>query len=141
MLRVAKTPKALPAREWLEPRVRVSRAISLICFLGMIALLSVYYLLFADLHGARPGVILAIELLPLLILTPGMLGGSPRGHSWTCFVINVYFIKGAIAAFDSNRWQFGVLEMATSMAVFISALLYVRWRYQLNRKLAALGQV
>lgn len=47
---MAKTPKALPAREWLEPRVRISRVVSLICFLGMIALLSVYYLLFADLR-------------------------------------------------------------------------------------------
>lgn len=138
---MAKTPKALPAREWLEPRVRFSRAASLICFLGMIALLSVYYLLFADLHGARPGVILTIELLPLLILTPGMISGSPRGHSWTCFVINLYFIKGAVAAFDPNRWLFGLLEMALSVAVFISTLFYVRWRFQLSRKLAAPQQV
>ncbi|UZA68066.1 DUF2069 domain-containing protein [Pseudomonas viridiflava] len=138
---MAKTPKALPAREWLEPRVRFSRAASLIGFLGMIALLSVYYLIFADLHGAQPGVILAIELLPLLILVPGMLSGSPRGHSWTCFVINLYFIKGALAAFDPNRGLFGLLEMALSVAVFISTLLYVRWRFQLNRKLAAPPQV
>ncbi|QXG46256.1 DUF2069 domain-containing protein [Pseudomonas viridiflava] len=138
---MAKTPKALPAREWLESRVRFSRAASLIGLLGMIALLSVYYLIFADLHGARPGVILAIELLPLLILVPGMLSGSPRGHSWTCFVINLYFIKGALAAFDPNRWLFGLLEMALSVAVFISTLLYVRWRFQLNRKLAAPPQV
>ncbi|WP_122846563.1 DUF2069 domain-containing protein [Pseudomonas viridiflava] len=138
---MAKTPKALPARKWLESRVRFSRAASLIGFLGMIALLSVYYLIFADLHGARPAVILAIELLPLLILVPGMLSGSPRGHSWTCFVINLYFIKGALAAFDPNRWLFGLLEMALSVAVFISTLLYVRWRFQLNRKLAAPPQV
>ncbi|WP_332873582.1 DUF2069 domain-containing protein [Pseudomonas viridiflava] len=121
--------------------MRFSRAASLICFLSMIALLSMYYLIFADLHGARPGVILAIELLPLLILVPGMLSGSPRGHSWTCFVINLYFIKGALAAFDPNRWLFGLLEMALSVAVFISTLLYVRWRFQLNRKLAAPPQV
>ncbi|MCF5708886.1 DUF2069 domain-containing protein [Pseudomonas syringae] len=133
---MAKTPKALPAREWLEPRVRLSRAASLIGFLGMIALLSVYYLFFADLHGARPGVILAVELLPLLILAPGMFTGSPRGHAWTCFVVNLYFLKGALAAFDPNRWLFGLLEMSVSVAVFISTLLYVRWRFQLNRKLA-----
>ncbi len=56
-------------------------------------------------------------------------------------MINLYFIKGALAAFDPNRWLFGLLEMALSVAVFISTLLYVRWRFQLNRKLAAPPQV
>jgi hypothetical protein len=57
-----------------------------------------------------------------------------------CFVVNLYFIKGALAAYDPNRQLFGVLEMAASLALFCSALLYVRWRYQLNRKLAGEGE-
>ena len=133
---MAKKPKALPALAWLEPRVRGSRVAALLCFFGLVALLTIYYLLLADLHGARPWVILSIELVPLLLLTPGMLTVSARGHSWTCFVMNLYFIKGALAAYDPNRWLFGVLEMLASLAVFTSALLYVRWRYQYNRKLA-----
>lgn len=136
---MAKKPKVLPALEWLEPRVRLSRIASLICFFGLFVLLAAYYLIFADLHGARPWVILSIELVPLLLLTPGMLTGSARGHSWTCFVINLYFIKGALAVYDPNRHLFGVLEMLVSIAVFTSALLYVRWRFQLNRKLAGEG--
>jgi uncharacterized membrane protein len=130
---VAKQPKALPPSAWLEPRVRFGRIASLTCFFGMIAFLSVYYLAVANLHGARPGVILIIELLPLLLLAPGVIRGHPRGLSWVCFVINLYFIKGALAAFDPNRWLFGVLEMLASVAVFTSALLYVRWRSQLDR--------
>ena len=138
---MAKKPKVLPALEWLEPRVKVSRVVSLLCFLGLIALLIIYYLWLADLHGARPWVILLIELVPLLLLAPGMILGSPRAHSWTCFVVNLYFIKGAIAFFDPNRSLFGVLEMLASLAVFVSALLYIRWRFQYNRKLAGEGQV
>jgi uncharacterized membrane protein len=133
---VAKKPKVLPALEWLEPRVRWSRVAALLCFFGLIALLAVYYLGFADLHGARPWVILSIELVPLLLLSPGMITGSARGHSWTCFVVNLYFIKGALAAYDPSRSWFGVLEMLGSLAVFTSALLYVRWRFQYNRKLS-----
>lgn len=136
---MARKPKVLPALEWLEPRVRLSRVAALLCFLGLVALLCIYYLVFADLHGARPWVILSIELVPLLVLLPGMLMGSARGHSWTCFVVNLYFIKGALAAYDPGRSLFGVLEMLMSLAVFTSALLYVRWRYQLNRKLASEG--
>ena len=138
---MAKKPKVLPALEWLEPRVKVSRVVSLVCFFGLIALLIIYYLWLADLHGARPWVILLIELVPLLLLAPGMILGSPRTHSWTCFVVNLYFIKGAIAFFDPNRSLFGVLEMLASLAVFVSALLYIRWRFQYNRKLAGEGQV
>lgn len=137
---MAKKPKVLPPLEWLQPRVRISRALALLFFFGLIALLSVYYLLIADLHGARPWVILLIELVPLLVLAPGMLSGSPRGHSWTCFVVNLYFIKGALAAYDPNRSLFGILEMLASLAVFISALLYVRWRFQYSRKQAGEGQ-
>jgi uncharacterized membrane protein len=51
-----------------------------------------------------------------------------------CFVVNLYFIKGALAAYDPNRQWFGLLEMGASLAVFCSALLYVRWRFQLNRR-------
>ncbi|EPL14974.1 DUF2069 domain-containing protein [Pseudomonas sp. CF161] len=136
---MAKKPKILPAVEWLEPRVRLARVLSLLSFLGLVGLLCGYYLLVADLHGARPWVILLIELVPLLLMAPGMLSGSARGHSWMCFVVNLYFIKGALAAYDPNRQLFGVLEMLASLALFCTALLYVRWRFQLNRKLAGEG--
>ncbi|MGC5704219.1 DUF2069 domain-containing protein [Pseudomonas sp. NFXW11] len=136
---MARKPKILPAVEWLQPRVRVARVLSLVCFFALVGLLCGYYLLVADLHGARPWVILLIELVPLLLMAPGMLSGSARGHSWMCFVVNLYFIKGALAAYDPNRQLFGLLEMLASLAVFTSALLYVRWRFQLNRKLAGEG--
>ena len=134
---MARKPKVLPTREWLAPRVKVARTLSLLAFLGLVGLLCAYYLFVADLHGARPWVILLIELVPLLILAPGMLMGSARGHSWMCFVVNLYFIKGALAAYDPNRQWCGALEMLASLAVFCTALLYVRWRHQLNRRLTA----
>ena len=86
---MAKKPKILPSIEWLEPRVRAMRVVSLLCFFGLVGLLCAYYLVFADLHGARPWVILLIELVPLLLLAPGMIIGSARGHSWMCFVVNL----------------------------------------------------
>lgn len=133
---MAKKPKVLPHQAWLEPRVKVARILSLVSFLGLVGLLCAYYLVFADLHGARPWVILLIELVPLLLLAPGMVIGSARGHSWMCFVVNLYFIKGALAAYDPNRQWFGVLEMLASLAVFCTAMIYVRWRFQLDRRLA-----
>ncbi|NVZ90115.1 DUF2069 domain-containing protein [Pseudomonas yamanorum] len=136
---MARKPKVLPPQAWLEPRVKAARVLSLLAFLGLVGLLCAYYLVFADLHGARPWVILLIELVPLLLLAPGMFLGSARGHSWMCFVVNLYFIKGALAAYDLNRQWFGVLEMLASLAVFCTALMYVRYRHQLNRRLAGEG--
>lgn len=133
---MAKTAQPLPAAAWLIPRARWARRAALLSYAALVLLLCVYYLYVADLHGARPWVILLIELAPLLLLAPGILVGSIRGHSWSCFVINLYFIKGALAAFDPRRQWFGLLEIAASVAVFCSALLYARWRSQLNRKMA-----
>lgn len=133
---MAKKPKVLPSIDWLAPRLRLARALSLASFFGLIALLTINNLLFADLHGARTGVILAVELVPLALLLPGMLLGNARAHAWTCFVVNLYFIKGVLAAFDPARALFGYLEVAISLALFVSALLYVRWRFQYDRRLA-----
>ena len=91
---------------------------------------------FPDLHGARVGVVLAIQLLPLALLAPGMLLGNARAHAWTCFVVNIYFIQGVLAAIDPARALFGALEAVISFGLFCCALLYTRWRFQYDRKLA-----
>lgn len=136
---MAKKPKVLPALEWLAPRLRLTRALSLAFFFGLIALLVVNNLWFANLHGARVEVILAIELVPLLLLLPGMLTGSARAHAWTCFVVNIYFIKGVLAAFDPARAVFGWVEVLVSLGLFITGLLYVRWKFQHERRMASEG--
>lgn len=136
---MAKKPKVLPPLEWLAPRVRLTRVLSLVAFVALMVLLTVNNLWFANLHGARTGVILAIELVPLLLVLPGMLIGSARAHAWTCFVVNLYFIKGVLAAFDPARALLGWLEVGISLVLFVSALLYVRWRFQYERRVAGEG--
>ena len=136
---MAKKPKVLPPLEWLAPRLRLTRALSLAFFFGLIALLVANNLWFANLHGARVEVILTIELVPLLLLLPGMLTGSARAHAWTCFVVNIYFIKGVLAAFDPARAVFGWVEVLVSLGLFIAGLLYVRWKFQHERRLAGEG--
>ncbi|MDD1960946.1 DUF2069 domain-containing protein [Pseudomonas sp. 39004] len=136
---MARKPKVLPPLDWLAPRLRLTRALSLACFFGLMALLVANNLWFANLHGARVEVILAVELVPLLLLLPGMLTGSARAHAWTCFVVNIYFIKGVLAAFDPARAVFGWIEVIVSLGLFVSALLFVRWKFQHERRLAGEG--
>lgn len=131
-----KAPKPLPELSWLAPRLKISRAISLLSFFALALLLLVYTVAFADLHGARPWVILCIELIPLALVAPGLLLGSARAHAWTCFLVNIYFIKGVLAAFDPARSLLGWSEALLSLTLFCAALLYTRWRFQYDRKLA-----
>lgn len=137
---MARKPKVLPPLEWLAPRLRLTRALSLASFFGLMALLVVNNLWFANLHEARVEVILAIELVPLLLLLPGMLMGSARAHAWTCFVVNIYFIKGVLAAFGPARAVFGWVEVLVSLSLFVAGLLYVRWKFQFERRLAGEGR-
>lgn len=133
---MAKQAKQLPQLDWLAPRLKLTRALSLFSFLALTALLLVWNLVFADLHGARTWVVISIQLVPLLLLAPGLFLGSARAHAWTCFVVNIYFIQGVLAAIDPARELFGLLEAVISFSLFCSALLYTRWRFQHDRKLA-----
>lgn len=131
-----KKHKPLPSLEWLQPRLRLSRALVLTAFFGLAALLLGWNLFYADLHGARTGVVLAVQLLPLLLVAPGLLLSHVRTYAWACFLINLYFIQGVLAAFDPARRTFGWLELSLSVALFCGALLYTRWRFQYERKRA-----
>ncbi|MCQ4324317.1 DUF2069 domain-containing protein [Stutzerimonas stutzeri] len=133
---MAKKPKPLPSLDWLKPRLKLSRVIGLASFLGLATLLVVWNLTFADLHGARTWVVLSIQLVPLLLVAPGIIAGSPRAHAWTCFIVNLYFIQGVLAAIDPARMLYGWLQATISLTLFIAALLYTRWGYQYERKAA-----
>jgi uncharacterized membrane protein len=133
---VAKTPKPLPSLEWLKPRLSISRAISLLSFLALAALLLIWNLLFAEIPGKLLWVILAFQLAPLLLLAPGLILGNARAHAWACFVVNLYFIQGVLAAFDPSKALYGWLLTLLSLSLFCAALMFTRWRFQYERKLA-----
>ncbi len=80
--------------------------------------------------------VLSIQLVPLLLVAPGMLAGSPRAHAWTCFIVNLYFIQGVLAAIDPARAAYGWIEAVLSAVLFSAALLYTRWGYQYQRRAA-----
>ncbi len=133
---MAKTAKPLPSLEWLQPRLNISRVASLVSFLGLAILLVVWNLKFANVPGNLLWVILGVQLVPLLLLAPGIILGHARAHAWVCFVVNLYFIQGVLAAFDPSKALYGWLLTALSVSLFCAALMYTRWRFQFERKLA-----
>ncbi len=133
---MAKIRKPLPELDWLQPRLRISRAINLFSFFALALLILLWNLFFADLNGARPWGILLFALTPLALLTPGILTGQPRATAWLCFVVNLYFIAGVLAVMGNKTTFFDWALLCLSVTLFCSALMYTRWRFQYDRKLA-----
>ncbi len=133
---MARTAKPLPALDWLQPRMTLSRSVTLLSFFALAALLLTWTLMFANIPGTLLWVILGLQLAPLLLLAPGLIMGNARAHAWACFVVNLYFIQGVLAAFDPTKTLFGWSLTLLSFSLFCGALLYTRWRFQYDRKLA-----
>lgn len=131
---MARTPKPLPTLEWLQPRLRVTRALSLFSFLGLMALLVIGTAMAYE--GKPLWALLSVQLLPLLVMLPGILLGNARGHAWALFVINLYFIQGVLTLFHPDLRLFGLLECSITLLFFCSAMMYTRYRFQYNRRLA-----
>lgn len=133
---MARIAKPLPSLEWLQPRLNISRAASLLSFFSLAALLLVWNLHYANIPGKLLWIILGLQLTPLLLLAPGLLLGNARAHAWACFVVNLYFIQGVLAAFDPSKALYGWLLTLLSFSLFCAALMFTRWRFQYERKLA-----
>lgn len=118
----------------LATKTRLSRALVLLSYFGLLLLFSLWYLWLAPSQGDNPWVIWLVHLLPLLAFAPVVIKGKPRGHAWLCFVLLLYFLEAVIAAMipPPTRWL-GLLDCALLVTLFTSAMLYARWRSQLDR--------
>ncbi|WOD10321.1 DUF2069 domain-containing protein [Pseudomonas sp. NyZ704] len=130
---MSRADKPLPSIDYLNPRVRLCRVVSLIGYLGLLGTLLIYNAFIADLHGANPWIIIGTLTVPLLIFMPGMLKGNIRTHAWLCFAVNLYFIYGVLTCFQPERMLYGSLLTGFSTLFFIPAMGYVRWGFQAQR--------
>ncbi|MCK9238379.1 MAG: DUF2069 domain-containing protein [Gammaproteobacteria bacterium] len=131
---MAKKNKPLPELSWLLPRVKVTRVLSLFSFFALLAVLLLWNLLHFDFQDYKQvSIIVLFEFAALLVVAPGVVLGSPYAHVWTAFIANLYFLKGVLAFIDPSRTWLGIMEIFLSVSLFLSAMMYSRWRSQLNR--------
>jgi uncharacterized membrane protein len=86
-----------------------------------------------------PWIIWLGMLLPLLIFAPGMLKDNLRSYIWLCFVSLLYFMRLVIALFAQPDSALAITGMFAVVVLFISAMMYVRWRARELRDAAAAG--
>ncbi len=82
----------------------------------------------------RPGSLLWIKALPLLLPLPGLIRGHRYTYQWTSMFILLWFVEGIMRAWGdhglSQRLALG--EVLLSVLVFVATVAYAR----LNRKAA-----
>ncbi len=78
-----------------------------------------------------------IRTVPLLLFITIVYNNAPRGYAWLCFVVLFYFTAGVLNIFQSPDMAFGWLETIISTLLFCSAMMYVRWKYQLINRAAS----
>ena len=79
----------------------------------------------------RPGgpiaTIWVIQLVPLLLVLPGLLQRRPRAFIWLCFILLVYFIRAVEGVMASNRAWIDWWLLIGTVTLFITAMLTSRY--------------
>lgn len=79
--------------------------------------------------------ILAIKLLPLLILLPGLAKDQLRAYIWLCFIILFYFTQSVVESFIYNAALIDLFITALTVIMFLAAMFYIKWERSLGRQL------
>jgi uncharacterized membrane protein len=74
-----------------------------------------------------------VASLPLLIFVPGIRRGAVNSFAWLSFVSLLYFMYGVLAVFASPQRWLSALHLVFAIALFISAMLSVRYTARARR--------
>ena len=75
-----------------------------------------------------PWIIVLGKILPLVIFIPGLIMDNLRSYIWLCFVSLLYFLVLVERLFAEPGNILAMFGMVAVVTLFISAMLYVRWR-------------
>jgi uncharacterized membrane protein len=105
------------------------RALNAITSAGLIALIGLCLAWELWLAPQRPGGSwLVLKTLPLLIPLFGILRGKLYTYRWMTLFIILYFVEGVVRAYSDKGLsaQLAGVEIALTLLLFVSAILYVR---------------
>lgn len=123
--------------EVLGRRAQLMRQMTLWSLAALLVLVALDTLIMPTGERRANPVVWCVLSLPLLILIPGAWRGRFNSFIWLGFVSMLYFAQAVVALF-SSRWRgLDVAQLVFSIALFLGALLFVRWRARANRATAA----
>ncbi len=88
---------------------------------------------------AAPWFIWLVKIAPLLLFLRGMLKGNLRSYIWLCFVCLGYFFVLVPRVFAQPDSVLVLGSLAAVVILFISAMLFVRWKARAQRAASGLS--
>jgi uncharacterized membrane protein len=86
-------------------------------------------------EGRQPSLtIWLVRIVPLLVFVPGMLKRNLRSLAWLCFVVLMYFMIAVTEAMSPLRLWINYVEVVLSVAIFLTAMMTIRWQAQAKRQ-------
>ena len=86
-------------------------------------------------EGRQPSLtIWLVRIVPLLVFVPGMLKRNLRSLAWLCFVVLMYFMIAVTEAMSPLRVWINYVEVFLSVAIFLTAMMTIRWQAQAKRQ-------
>ena len=114
----------------LEKLTQISSITTYTLYFLLLGVLSINYLSGAEIPKLK---VLAIQLVPLLVLLPGMIAKYYRTYSWLCFVLLIYFIFAVEHAFMSKSDILDYLFVLLTVLLFISSMMTSRWMQRFQK--------
>lgn len=109
-------------------RARLAQAVTLLGYLGLWALLPLWYLWLAPSTELPPYFVLFL-LAPLVFPFAGLIRGRTYTYKWSIFLSLLYFLHGVGEAWTwPSERVYAVLEVFLSLMWFIGAIAYIRIR-------------
>lgn len=120
----------------LAQKVYVSHLVTKVSYFALLLLFTAWYLLIAPAQTENPWVIWLVHFLPMVGFIGVILKGNARGHAWFCFILLFYFLGAVLATLmPLTRWL-GLTESILLCVLFTSAMMFARWKSQLDRGLS-----
>ena len=110
-------------------KIRLSRALSLVAYLGLVAWVMLWITVLGDVDRHHVSIALLLFVSPLLLPLRGVLAGRDKALIWGALVALMYTVHGGMVAWTdpAQRWL-GLIELGLSLAYLVAASLFIRWR-------------
>ncbi len=86
------------------------------------------------LAASKPSwIVWCLQVLPLLLLLPGIIYKHYRSYSWLCFLMLAYFTSYVVQVYSPTRNPHDWFGLAATVIVFIAAMFASRWLQRLQK--------
>ena len=120
--------------QW-DTKIKLAHLSVVMSFLGLISCMAGSLLLKETTSANNPVLMWALPLLPLLLITPGIIKRDLRTHLVLGFLLLFYFSASVSNMFTPTHHWLDMLEIVLQVDLFTAAMLYILWR---NKKIRAL---